>query len=133
MPTRLPTKTSEAENANKKIRKDRARKPRNNWTRKRLDYAALEAAKLLIGEVPYKSLAGGEFTKDIRVSVLPWSRSGYVDIRVYIKKRSTGQGVLCHMDKWPGLFSALCQVDREIKRLMDQGLIDGPPVESVRQ
>ena len=128
--TLLPRKKSMADSGKIKRRPERsARKDRNNWTRSRLDYEALEKSKLLVGIVPYRVLGKGskdEAKKEIRVAVMPWSQSAYVDIRVYLRGRSTGQGVLCHWEKWPLLKALIIDVDHQIDLLKKSGIIDPP-------
>src|SRR5438876_892758 len=77
----------------------------NHWPKTRLDYEVMEKAKILVDTVEYirrerkRKPEAGPWVKEIRVSILPWSRSGYMDIRFYIKGQSTGRGILCHIDK----------------------------------
>lgn len=126
----FPTKRSEALTPKvRKIKNPRARKdrPASKWTRDRIDYAQLEAAKLLVANIVYKEIPPSEkskgFKKELRVSVLPWSDAAYVDIRMYMQGRSTGQGVLVHIDKFPDLLSAVIQADRDVQKLRDSGII----------
>lgn len=127
---KLPTKRSQAKSATVKRRKPRSRKerPLNNWTRERLDYKALEAAKIFVDTILYKDVpAKPPFSKayrrELKFSVMPWSDSGYIDVRFYINGGSTGQGVLVHLDHFPAFRRAVELLDREVQDLRSRGLI----------
>lgn len=132
---RLPRKKSEALSATSTSKNRSARKPRNNWTRERLDYAALEAAKVFIEAIVFKDIP--RFRKEVRVSILPWStgtaesevtrRRGYLDVRVYINGRSTGQGVLLHLDHFKTFVAGVLAADHQVARWIEQGVIDPHP------
>lgn len=144
---RLPRKKGEAligtlrkTGATKKT--GRSRQDRNNWTRERLDYAALEAAKVPIESITYvdRPAEGRQraYKKDVRVSVLPWTtglpdgehhvrRRGYLDVRVYINGHSTGQGVLLHLDHFRRFVSAIYAAERQVNQWIEQGVIDEHP------
>lgn len=95
--------------------------------RPRLQYQALEAAKIEIGRV--RLWRRGAIEQWARVSLLPWSGSCYVDIRGYFKGRyrgtdrpadqflSSGRGLLIHADAWPEVFPLLQSADRELRHL----------------
>jgi hypothetical protein len=122
---RLPVKESEAKIG--KLRREgtrrtpRSRKDRNNWTRKRLDYAALEAAKIPVETILYKDRPATDkspaYRREVRIALMPWSRGGYLDIRVYINGKSTGQGILLHLDHMAGMVSAVLAADRQARAL----------------
>ena len=129
MPVSLPKKRSRAKTADGRHRESgRGRKPRNNWTRLRLDYDALEKAKVLVEIVPYverpktaKNPRG--YKKDIRVAVLPWSGdSGYLDVRFYVNDKPTGRGILCHWDHAEALISAINASRAEVEHLHKLGV-----------
>jgi hypothetical protein len=131
MPDTFPTKRVKAKTPTlRKKKTPRGRKERspNQWTRERLDYAQLEAAKHLVAAITYKEVPPSKkspkgYLRELRVSVLPWSKAGYVDLRFYINGGSTGQGLLVHLDKWPALLAACIQADREVTAMRDRGLI----------
>ena len=115
------------------------RQPRstNAWTRVRLDYEKMEAAKFLVDTVVIKDIPKSEkskgYRKEVRVAVMPWSDAGYIDIRNYIQGNPTGQGVLVHMEKYPQFVQAVIQAEREALKMLEQGLIRryGTPKENL--
>src|SRR3990167_5927701 len=70
----------------------------NLWPRKRLDYSFLERCKEFICRVPRASGFMKHMDTEYRVSVIPWSRGSYIDIRMYRKNSPTGVGMLLHID-----------------------------------
>jgi hypothetical protein len=134
MPSKLPTVREQAKTATNKRNRKRSRKarPLNQWTRERLDYKALEAAKVFVDSILYKDVAARPpyakaYKKEIKFSVLPWSNGGYIDIRVYINGNSTGQGVLIHLDHFLAVKRGVELLDREIQDLRSRGLIGPSP------
>ena len=107
--------------------RSRKAKP-NEWTRERIDYGALEAAKQLVGTLVYKDIPPKKegqkgFKKEFRVSVLPWSKSGYFDCRLYLNGNPTGQGILCHLDRFDELLGYILDAKAEVDRMKAAGLI----------
>ena len=70
----------------------------NLWPGKRLDYEFLERCKEFICRVPRASGFMKHMDTEYRVSVIPWSRGSYIDIRMYRKNSPTGVGMLLHID-----------------------------------
>lgn len=71
----------------------------NFWPRNRLDYDFMERCKELVCRVPHPTAyMKHAFKTEVRVSVMPWSRGAYIDIRTYRDGNPTGMGILLHVD-----------------------------------
>jgi hypothetical protein len=95
---------------------------RNKWPRVKLDYEQLEKAKILIDIITLTSIPDKGYIKEVRVSIMPWSKSGYLDIRTYIKGKPTGRGILIHIDHISQFLSSVISAEREIVKLREQGI-----------
>lgn len=105
------------------------RKPRDEkgWNRKRIDYAALEAAKIFVDSFVYKDVDAnekrGNYLIEFKFSILPWSGTGYLDIRKYIRGKPTGQGVLIHLERFEEVVQAMYNVRTTVDRMKQKGMI----------
>lgn len=74
------------------------------WPVGRLNYEALERCKIHIVSARHPSRFMKYRFTEIRVSLLPWSRGSYLDIRHYRRGSPTGVGILLHLDILSALF-----------------------------
>ena len=73
---------------------------KRHWP-KRLDYQFLEGCKEVICRIEHPTAYykhPGMGRSEYRLSVMPWSRGAYVDIRMYRGGRPTARGILLHLD-----------------------------------
>lgn len=71
----------------------------NFWPGERLDYALLESAKELLCTIKHPTgYYKHGYDAEYRVSVMPWSSCGYLDIRQYRNGHPTAVGILLHRD-----------------------------------
>jgi hypothetical protein len=105
----------------------RKKRDEKGWTRRRIDYAAMEAVKILVDSFIYKDIdtqeKRGNFKIEFKFSILPWSGTGYLDIRKYIRGKPTGQGVLIHLERFEEVVEAMYKVRTTVERMKQKGLI----------
>ena len=79
----------------------------NSWTGKRLNYAFMERCKELVLRVKHPNAYMGHRKTEIRVSIMPWGRGSYLDIRKYFNGRPSADGILLHLDIADAILSDL--------------------------
>jgi len=75
-------------------------KRKDCWSRynTHLNYEALEGIKEVLCRIPHPTGHMRLQNYEYRLSILPWSRGGYLDIRQYRNGQSTNVGILLHLD-----------------------------------
>lgn len=98
------------------------RSPRANtsWTSTNLDHGFLDRCKEPVCRVNHPNPQMQRRGTEIRVSVMPWSRGSYLDIRQYMNGHGTGRGILLHLDiikaLLPNIIYAVRQMELEDTR-----------------
>lgn len=112
----------------KKRRNPRKHVSTNQWPQGRLNYKFLNRCKEIVCRIPHPTghmrYKGAEYV----LSIMPWSRGSYVDIRMqYLVQgvlHPTGQGILLHLDVinalLPELIGAVRRMDNEDGREPEQ-------------
>ena len=110
------------------------------WTGERLDYAFIEKCKELVCWLNHPSAMIRRKGRTIRLSVMPWSRGVYVDLRHYSGKGiPMAQGILLHLDiiskLLPDLITLVHRLEMEDQREPEQKAkievrYDPPPTQS---
>lgn len=71
----------------------------NSWPKgTRLDYEFLERCKEPVCRVLHPTAWYRHKQREYRISIMPWSRGGYLDIRMYGFGRPLKTGILLHQD-----------------------------------
>jgi len=91
----------------------------NNWPKGHLDYAFLERCKEVICRIPHPNNWFKHKDRHYRVSVIPWSRGGYVDIRTYFGDKSSGRGVLLHLDVIKAMLPSIAEAVHRLETQYD--------------
>lgn len=76
------------------------RSPRANtaWVSHHLNHEFLDLCKEPVCRVNHPNPMMQRKGTEIRVSIMPWSRGSYLDIRQYMHGHGTGRGILLHLD-----------------------------------
>jgi len=92
----------------------------NCWPGGRLDYEFIERCKEVVCRIAHPTNFYRWKKAEYRVSLLVWSRGGYVDIRLYKQGGPSPTGILIHQDVFkemlPSLVEALARLEREDTR-----------------
>jgi len=94
------------------------------WPSTRLNYEFLGKCKELICRIPHPSRRYSHKGMEYHLSILPWSRGSYVDIRAHFIRpegaKPTGRGILLHLDVikvlLPELIAAVRQMEMDDTR-----------------
>ena len=98
-----------------KVPKEKRVQRTNFWPGTRLDYDYLERCKEVVCRVIHPTGYFKHKGKEIRLSVLPWSRGAYVDIRYYHKDgQQSPVGILLHQDIMAALLPDLIATVRRL-------------------
>ena len=107
-----------------KIPKEKRVQRANFWPGTRLDYEFLESSKEVVCRVKHPTGYFKHKGKEIRLSIMPWSRGAYVDIRYYTNGHQSPVGILLHQDilvaLLPDLIATARRLEREDQREPDQ-------------
>jgi len=102
------------------------RNPRrtNHWPREMLGYAFLEKCKEVVCTVKHPTeWHKRRWHSEYRVSIMPWSRGSYLDIRLYKLGGPTNIGILLHLDIMsailPEIIAAVRRMENEDTREPD--------------
>jgi len=116
--TRRPVLHQPAQKHEKRIQRT------NFWSGGKLDYLFLERCKECICRIKHPTGYMKHRETDYRLSVLPWSRGSYVDIRQYKKGSPTSVGILLHLDViialLPELVAVVHRLEAEDTREQEQ-------------
>ena len=96
----------------------------NLWPGDRLNYDYLNRCKETVCRAEHPTGYFQHKKAEYRVSILPWSRGAYLDLRVYKYGASTPTGILLHLDVisaiLPDIISAVRRMENEDTREDDQ-------------
>lgn len=112
----------------KKRKNPRKHVSTNQWPHGRLNYGFLNRCKEIICRIPHPTAHMKHKGVEYVLSIMPWSRGSYVDIRVHYsvngQLQPTGQGVLLHLDVisalLPELIGAVRRMENEDTREPEQ-------------
>lgn len=96
----------------------------NLWPGVQLDYGYIETCKETVVRVKHPTGYMRRHETEIRISVLPWSRGSYIDLRYYKYGKPTCVGILLHLDMiqaiLPDLVGAVRRMEEMDTREEDQ-------------
>lgn len=106
----------------------RTDKKTNFWPRrgkgKGVDYDFLEKCKEVVCRVKHPTAVSRHRDHEFRVSIMPWSRGSYLDIRTYKMGKPSGAGILLHLDvisaMLPEIIAAVRRMENEDAREPDK-------------
>lgn len=93
----------------------------NKWPRGKVNYAFLETCKEVVCRVIHPTQFFRQSVQmEYRISIMPWSRGSYIDIRQYKLGGPTGVGILLHLDviqaMLPELIATVRRMENEDSR-----------------
>jgi len=97
----------------------------NHWPREMLGYSFLERCKEVVCTVKHPTgWHKRRWNSEYRVSIMPWSRGSYLDIRLYKLGGPTNIGILLHLDIMsailPEIIAAVRRMENEDTREPDK-------------
>lgn len=106
------------------------RKKADFWPGNKLDYAFLEKCKEVVCRIPHPNAYYRHRGTEYRVTIMPWSRGSYLDIRTYVQGGPTGRGILLHLDIISAMLPEIIAAVRRMEN--EDGRDKKTPVEVIR-
>ena len=100
------------------------RRHTNHWPGTKLNYEALERCKEVVCRAEHPTAYYRHRKTEYRVSIMPWSRGAYLDIRMYKNGGPSPTGILLHLDVisaiLPEIIGAVRRLENEDTRSEEQ-------------